>query len=101
MATLNLTEKRTPHRTTFARDFLGMVLIMGVSIIIFGFISLINELSPLPDTEQYQYINQVKAFVDYEVTGQVLEEKYDNGDGVFAPSYFEVKIQGNLDTFWN
>lgn len=53
----------------------------------------------LPPWERYQYINSVKDQLDYESLGTVVEEGYDDGDGVFSPSYFEVKISGDRTVF--
>lgn len=53
-----------------------------------------SQLRPLPDKERYAKINAVKNELDYKSAGQVEKEEYDNGDGVFAPSYFRVKLYG-------
>jgi hypothetical protein len=52
-------------------------------------------LSPLPDEKRYQFINQVKDGLDYASAGEVIEERYDNGDGVFSPSSFYVEVKGD------
>lgn len=51
-------------------------------------------LTPLPDKERYQFINEVKDDLDYKSTGKVISERYDNNDGVFNPSFFVVELQG-------
>lgn len=52
-------------------------------------------MSPLPDSERYQYINQVMNDVDYENAGEIVEETTDNGDGIFTPSHKKVQYKGN------
>jgi len=58
-----------------------------------------TQLSSLPDEERYQYINQVKEDLNYSETGEVISERYDNGDGVFSPSFFYSELEG--DTSFN
>lgn len=57
-----------------------------------------SQLRPLPDKERYAKINAIKDELDYKSAGTVKQEKYDNGDGVFSPSYAQIKLQG-ADTF--
>jgi hypothetical protein len=54
----------------------------------------IKGLTPLPDAERYQYVNQVKEDLDYKAAGEVIKENYDNSDGVFGVSYFEATVKG-------
>lgn len=53
-----------------------------------------SQLRPLPDKERYAKINAIKNELDYKSAGKVEKEKYDNGDGVFSPSYFQADIVG-------
>jgi hypothetical protein len=55
-------------------------------------------LTPLPDKERYQFIDEVKDDLDYKSSGKVISEQYDNNDGVFNPSSFVVELQG-ADSF--
>jgi hypothetical protein len=48
---------------------------------------------PLPDEERYQYIDEIKDKLDYESSGEVLKARYDNGDGVFSPSFFMAEVE--------
>lgn len=65
----------------------GILLLSGCSLL------------PLPDRLRYQRINNVVEQIDYKKSGDVLEERYDTGDGVFSPSFFLVKLHGEIETY--
>lgn len=50
--------------------------------------------SPLPDEKRYQFINEIKDELDYASSGKVTKERYDNNNGVLAPSSFYAEIEG-------
>jgi hypothetical protein len=50
-------------------------------------------LSPLPDEERYQFINQVKDGLDYASAGEVIEERYDNGMEYFLLHHSMLKLR--------
>lgn len=54
---------------------------------------------PLPDHLRYKRINAVVNEIDYQKSGEVLNERYDSGDGVFSPSFFRVDISGDVGTY--
>jgi hypothetical protein len=58
------------------------------------FSSCISGFIPPSDEKRYQYIEQVKTDVDYKNSGKVIEEKYDEGDGVWSASVFRAEIEG-------
>jgi hypothetical protein len=76
------------QRMTFVLAILGLTVILGGC----------TQLSSLPDEERYQYINQTKNKIDYASAGEVIDEGYDNGDGVFESSGFYAKVEGT-DSF--
>jgi hypothetical protein len=53
----------------------------------------------LPDEERYQHINEVKDSVDLDTIGEVTQGGYDAGDGVFSPSHYRVRIEGDTTSF--
>ena len=53
----------------------------------------------LPDHLRYKKINDVVEQVDYKSIGHISIERYDNGDGVFSPSFFYVQIEGNMPEY--
>jgi len=67
-----------------------ILAILGLTVSLGG----CTQLSSLPDEERYQYINQAKSKIDYASAGEVTDEGYDNGDGVFESSGFYAKIEG-------
>lgn len=59
-----------------------------------GVLSGCAQLRALPDEERYQFINQVKDDLDYSSAGNIVSERYDEGDGVFSPSFFLANVEG-------
>jgi hypothetical protein len=53
----------------------------------------------LPDEERYQYVNEIKDAVDLGTVGEVTLGGYDTGDGVFSPSHYTVRIEGDTTSF--
>lgn len=49
---------------------------------------------PLPDEQRYQFINHVKDAVDPASAGTITSGGYDDGDGVWASSYYSANIEG-------
>ena len=80
------------HKNKALVSFLS--LIMGGILLLSG-----CSLLPLPDHLRYKRINDVVEQVDYKSIGTILVERYDNGDGVFSPSFFLVEINGELEEY--
>jgi hypothetical protein len=71
-------------------------LILGISgILLFSSCSVITQFIPPSDEVRYKYVNQIKSDLDYSSAGEVVEESYDNGGGVVAPSVFHSTIKGS------
>lgn len=54
----------------------------------------VQGIFPLPTEQRYQYIHEVRDDLDLKTAGTILEEKYDDSDGVFNRSYLNIILEG-------
>lgn len=50
----------------------------------------------LPHDERYGKIDKVLSDIDYQNIGTIVREEIDNGDGIFIPSYKEIRYQEDM-----
>ena len=81
------------HKKTFAMATLGLVGAFTLSGC--GWSNAVEQFTPLPDEQRYSRVNDVRDNLGYSEAGEVLTARYDHGDGVFSPSFFQAGIEGD------